>query len=80
MTLSAVWSSVLLYWLGDESDDFAATRAFIDRRIADVMRFEKAKASLRASPLGKSLSRGAERVLSRIRAPGAAPDDLPGRW
>lgn len=42
-TLSAVYSAVLLYWLSDESDDFEATWAFLDRRIEDVMKVEKAK-------------------------------------
>lgn len=46
-TLSAVWASVLLYWLADQSDGFAETRAFIDRRITDVMRFEGFKARTR---------------------------------
>lgn len=45
--LSGVYSATLLYWLEDDSEDFAATRAFLDRRIADVMRIEKAKAGVR---------------------------------
>ena len=80
MTLSAVWSSVLLYWLGDTSEDMGPTRAFIDRRIENVMQFEKAKSAIRATPLGKALSQGAERLLSGVRAPGSPPEDLPGRW
>ena len=44
MTLGAVYSACVLFWLGDESPDMADTRAFIDRRIDDVMRFEKVKA------------------------------------
>ncbi|NQW11980.1 MAG: COQ9 family protein [Alphaproteobacteria bacterium] len=36
--LAAVYTSTLLYWLDDESDDHADTWAFLDRRIADVMR------------------------------------------
>jgi ubiquinone biosynthesis protein COQ9 len=42
--LSAIYSATLLFWTQDDSEDFAATRAFIDRRIDGVMRFEKAKA------------------------------------
>ncbi len=45
--LSAVYSATLLYWLDDDSEGFAATGAFLDRRIDDVMRIEKAKAGLR---------------------------------
>lgn len=46
-TLSAVYSAVLLYWLGDDSEDFEATWAFLDRRIEDVMKIEKAKFEMR---------------------------------
>jgi len=45
--LSAVYSSTLLIWLGDDSDDLAETKAFLNRRIDNVMQFEKAKASLK---------------------------------
>ena len=47
MTLSGVYSSVVLYWLGDDSLEAQATDAFIDRRIDDVMQFEKFKARVR---------------------------------
>lgn len=46
LILSGVYSATLLHWTQDDSEDFAATRAFIDRRIDGVMRFEKAKAKL----------------------------------
>ena len=45
-TLAGVYSAVTLYWLADNSEDFADTWAFLDARIEDVMRFEKAKASV----------------------------------
>lgn len=77
-TLSAVWSATVLYWLGDESEGQSATHAFIDRRIDGVMRFEKAKADLRASPWGKMLA-GPMKLLDAIRAPGPKPEDLPGK-
>lgn len=47
MILSGVYSSTLLVWLQDESEDHAETSAFLDRRIDNVMSFEKAKAKLR---------------------------------
>lgn len=78
MSLSAVYSATVLYWLGDESDGAAATWAFLDRRIEDVMRFEKAKADFRASPWGKALA-GPLKLMEAIRAPSPLPDDLPGR-
>jgi ubiquinone biosynthesis protein COQ9 len=45
--LGSVYSATLLYWLDDDSEDMADTRAFIDRRLEDVMRIEKGKAQLR---------------------------------
>jgi ubiquinone biosynthesis protein COQ9 len=80
-TLSAVYSSTVLYWLGDQSMDHAATWAFLDRRIDDVMRVERAKKAVRGNRLLKPFLAGPEWLASRIKAPGAvAPADLPGRW
>lgn len=45
--LAGVYSAVTLYWFADQSEDFAETWAFLDKRIADVMRIEKAKAGVR---------------------------------
>ncbi|MEZ5751381.1 MAG: COQ9 family protein [Paracoccaceae bacterium] len=72
--LSAVLSSTVLYWLGDDSADHAETWAFLDRRIEDVMRFETAKAQARKSPL----LAGPLALFERLRAPEAC-DGLPGR-
>jgi ubiquinone biosynthesis protein COQ9 len=44
--LAGVYSAVTISWFGDESEGFTETWAFLDRRIADVMQFEKAKASV----------------------------------
>jgi len=79
-TLSAVYGSVVLYWLGDDSADGQATTAFIDRRIENVMQFEKAKAAMRSNPLTKPFASALERMTSRIKAPGQPPRDLPGSW
>ena len=35
--LAGVYSATVLYWLGDESDGFAESWGFLDRRIANVM-------------------------------------------
>ena len=79
-TLSAVWASVVLFWLGDDSPDTLKTDEFIDRRIENVMQIEKMKGQLRENPLTKPLMDLQETFLSRMRPPRAASDDLPGRW
>lgn len=67
-TLAAgVYASTLLYWLNDDSEDFADTWAFLDRRIADVMRIEKAKARFATPSDGERLSPA--RFLGRLRYP-----------
>jgi ubiquinone biosynthesis protein COQ9 len=82
-TLAAVWGSVILYWLGDASGVAGgpgpATDDFIDRRIAEVMAIEKAKAQVRAAPLLRPLTGAMDRLAAMVRAPGPR-DDLPGYW
>ena len=36
LTLAAVYAATLLYWLEDSSEDFGDTRAFLERRLAEV--------------------------------------------
>lgn len=38
MLLAGVYGSTLLYWLNDQSEDFRETWAFLDRRIAEVLK------------------------------------------
>ena len=76
-TLSGVYGSVVLFWLGDDSPGHQASWDFLDRRIGDVMRFEKVKGQVLASPLGKLLEKGPLSVLGRVRAP-QRDADLPG--
>ncbi len=78
-TLSAVYSSTVLFWLGDDSAEHQATWEFLDRRIDNVMQFEKLKASVNQNPLLKPLLAGPSWLLDQIKAP-AQRDDLPGRW
>ncbi|MEM9425653.1 MAG: COQ9 family protein [Pseudomonadota bacterium] len=75
--LSGVWGATVLYWLGDDSADYADTHQFIDRRIEDVMRFEKLKGQLRDNPLTKPFMQVQEAVMGRIHAP-KRRDDVPG--
>jgi ubiquinone biosynthesis protein COQ9 len=77
-TLSGVYGATVLYWLGDDSSDHHATWDFLDRRIEQVMQFEKLKAGFRENPLGKAFMAGPGKLFDSIRAP-RLPDDLPGR-
>ena len=66
LTLGAVYASTLVAWLDDQSENFADTAAFLDRRLGDVMRFEKWKAQWSGENLRRpSLSR----FLGRLRYP-----------
>lgn len=66
MTLGGVYGSTLLVWLDDQSEGFVDTAAFLDRRIDDVMKFEKLKAQWRGSA-DRRLS--VWRFLGRLRYP-----------
>ena len=48
--LSGVLASTTARWLADQSDDLTATKDFLDRRIENIMQFERLKA--RARPMG----------------------------
>lgn len=63
-TLAGVFSAVLLTWFSDESENYAHTWAFLDRRIEDVMRIERVKAGVKgiAAKLPDALS-----LLGRLR-------------
>ncbi len=50
--LAAVVVSTTLCWLDDESEGHAATWAFLDRRIADVMRIPRLQARARRAAAG----------------------------
>jgi ubiquinone biosynthesis protein COQ9 len=79
--LSGVYSSTVLYWLGDQSAEHGATWAFLDRRIEDVMRIETVKKHVRENRLLAPLMAGPDWLAKQVRAPSAtAPADLPGRW
>lgn len=78
-SLTAIYTATVLFWLGDDSLDAENTRDFLDRRISQLMRFEKAKAGFGANPIGKALLAGPLKIISAIRAPSPPPEDLPGR-
>lgn len=81
VTLSAVWTAVVMFWLGDDSSGGQATDAFIDRRIDNVMQLEKFKAQVNSNPLLKPITAPLLGLLSKIKAPTRIPRvDLPGNW
>ncbi|SLN29819.1 hypothetical protein PEL8287_01373 [Roseovarius litorisediminis] len=81
MTLSGVYSSTVLYWLGDTSPDHERTWEFLDRRIDDVMQIEKFKAQARENRLVSGLMAGPLAFLGRIKAPkDEQQTGMPGRW
>lgn len=69
--LSSVYSATVLYWLGDQDPNAVATWNFLDRRIENVMQFEKTKAQLRDNPLAKVAMWGPKQLLGLIKAPAA---------
>ncbi len=64
--LAAIYAATVTVFLDDESDDWADTRGFLDRRIEGIMAFEKAKSGFveRTRDL-PSLSR----FIGRLRYP-----------
>jgi len=66
MTLGAIYASTLMAWLEDQSDGWGETATFLDRRIDDVMKFEKWKAGWRGSS-DRLLS--PSRFFGRLRYP-----------
>jgi ubiquinone biosynthesis protein COQ9 len=64
MTLSALYGSTLLAWLDDDSEGWIATAGFLDRRIDNVMAFEKWKAQWRGQE-----HFSLPRFLGRLRYP-----------
>jgi len=64
LMLGGVYASTLLVWLDDGSEGFADTAAFLDRRIDDVMKIEKAKAQWQGQE-----HFSVSRFLGRLRYP-----------
>jgi ubiquinone biosynthesis protein COQ9 len=77
-SLSAVYTSTVLYWLGDSSPGHQETWSFLERRINNVMQFEKLKAQLRNNQALKPFLAGPNWLIGQIKAPGKAAQDLPG--
>lgn len=66
LTLGSIYAATLAYFAQDTSDGHEETRVFLDRRIENVMQFEKAKAKL-LRPRDETFS--LMRMLGRLRYP-----------
>ncbi len=66
LTLGSIYAATLAVYVDDTSDDHAETKAFLDRRIEGIMKFEKAKARL-LRPREEMFSPA--RFLGRLRYP-----------
>lgn len=69
--LASVYSSTVLYWLGDSDPRAEATWEFLGRRIDNVMQFERFKGKVQKNPLAKLAMWGPSQFLKLVRAPGA---------
>lgn len=80
-TLSGVYSSTVLFWLGDTSEGYTETWNFLDRRIDNVMQIEKLKAQVNDSPTLSKLMAAPNWLLSHVKAPTRFPKGgMPGSW
>lgn len=80
-TLSAVYGATVLFWLGDDSEDHTDTKAFLARRIENVMQFEKLKAGVAQNGFLSKLMAGPAALLGNVKAPtDQTTAGLPGRW
>ncbi len=66
LTLGSIYAATLAVYVDDTSPDHEQTRAFLDRRIEGIMKFEKAKARL-LKPRDDQFSPA--RFLGRLRYP-----------
>lgn len=64
--LSGLYGATMLVYLDDEIEQLSTTRGFLDRRIDDVMKFEKTKAQWRGS---RERLPSLSRFLGRLRYP-----------
>jgi ubiquinone biosynthesis protein COQ9 len=66
MSLSAVYGSTLSVFVNDDSENFFETRAFLDRRIDNVMQIEKVKFQAKQR---KEYMPSLSRFIGRLRYP-----------
>ena len=66
MTLGSIYAATLAVYVSDTSADHGETKAFLERRIENIMQFEKAKARLLSNDLERF---SPVRLLGRLRYP-----------
>lgn len=66
LTLGSIYAATLAFYVNDTSEDHAETRAFLERRIEGIMKFEKVKARV-MRPREEHFSPA--RLLGRLRYP-----------
>lgn len=64
--LGTVYAATIAVFLDDDSEDFADTRAFLARRIENIMQFEKAKAGMLGN---RDRVPSLSRFIGRLRYP-----------
>ena len=68
-TLAAVYSATLLAWLADNSEEMAKTRAFLERRLANVASIPKVAGPLRGvKAAGEQLARAVFNSIGKRHA------------
>ena len=65
LLLAGVYTSTVLYWLNDKTEGAAATWSFLDRRIDDVMKIQKAR--FRLEKVLPNPDRVVEGLFTRLR-------------
>lgn len=66
---ASIYSATLLTWLDDDSEEHVESWAFLDRRIDNVMQFEKLKARVKQRLAGDGDGPSLSRFLGRLRYP-----------
>jgi ubiquinone biosynthesis protein COQ9 len=66
MTLGSIYAATLAVYVNDASEGHADTKDFLERRIENIMQFEKAKARLLSSDIERF---SPVRLLGRLRYP-----------
>ena len=66
MTLGSIYAATLAVYVSDTSEGHGETKAFLERRIENIMQFEKAKARLLKNDLEQF---SPARLLGRLRYP-----------